>query len=83
MCGCKSEGSGTARAHGVFGLGRVRLGFMRHVDRFVSTRLALAVLVFIAPKYNSRSGILVPDDIYVVFRPHVSQEIMSGVVCGW
>ena len=61
--GCKSEGSGTARACGVFGLGRVRLGIMRHVDRFVSTRLVLAVLVFIAPKDNSRSGILVPDDI--------------------
>ena len=62
---------GPAGVHASYGLGRIWVEFMRLIDMFGITRLALAVVVSTAPKENR----------FCVLVPYVHEATLSKVCC--
>ena len=70
--------------HASYGLGRVWVEVMRVIDVGGTTGSSAGISRFLVHR-KSLAEVFCCTGIsyYVVCRPHVSQEIMSGVVCGW
>ena len=82
--GCRSGGLGPASVQASYGLGWLWVEVMRVIDVGGTTGSSAGISRFLVHR-KSLAEVFCCTGIsyYVVCRPHVSQEIMSGVVCGW
>ena len=82
--GCRSGGLGPASVQASYGLGWLWVEVMRVIDFGGTTGSSAGSSCFLVHR-KSLAEVFCCTGIsyYVVCRPHVSQEIMSGVVCGW
>ena len=82
--GGRSGGLGPASVQAGHGLGWLWVGGMRVIDVGGTTGSSAGISRFLVHR-KSLAEVFCCTGIsyYVVCRPHVSQEIMIGVVCGW